>query len=143
MAVYIAAEKPLDLVPWSEDDPAFYVSELEGTDEKARDQFTEPYVYFAGSHEGCGCGFQYGSITDDSRSEERAARRASLESFSSYLQQQLHRVPVIRVYACWEGDQQAQVAHRRALVPSDLLSEAFVFLERELSCIRETHDTAA
>ncbi|HKQ34122.1 MAG TPA: hypothetical protein VJT11_02330 [Nitrospiraceae bacterium] len=135
MMVYIAAEKPLDTVAWDESEPAFYVSELHESELPVRSQFGVQNVYYTGSHEGCGCGFQYGEHPQF-EDEERALKRKSLDSFADYLTEQLKRVNSIELYACWDGDQTAPPEHRRALSPDSLHSEHFYFLEKELSIVR-------
>ncbi len=134
MMVYIAASQPLDLIPWNDAHPAFYISDLIEFDSSVRDQFSAEHVYYAGSHEGCGCGFQYGEYPhfDD---DERPLKRASLDAFAAYLSRQLERVDAIELYACWDGDQAAAPEHRRALTPRALESEDFYFLQKELSRI--------
>lgn len=135
MMVYIAASVPLALVPWNESQPAFYVSELHGSEVAVRQQFDVTHVFYAGSHEGCGCGFQYGQYPQF-EDEDRPLKRASLEAFASYLAKQLTHTPSIQIYACWDGDQSAKPEHHRSLTPSSLSAEDFFFLEKELSIIR-------
>jgi hypothetical protein len=132
MMVYIGASQPLDLIAWSDAQPAFYVSELHESELPVREQLSTPYVYHAGSHEGCGCGFQYGEYPQF-EDDQRHLKRASLDAFSAYLARQLERVDLIELYACWDGDQSATPKHRRSLTPRSLQSEEFFFLQRELS----------
>ena len=134
MMIYIAASQPLDFVAWNDAQPAFYVSELHELEISVRDKFSSAYVYHAGSHEGCGCGFQYGKYPEF-EDDERYLKRASLDAFSAYLAQQLERVDSIELYACWDGDQTATSEYQRTLTPNSLRSEEFFFLEREFSRI--------
>ena len=135
MAVYIAADQPLTLVPWDEAHPAFYLAGVDQADLPVFSQFTKAHVAYAGSHEGCGCGFQYGEYPEFREPDEAVARRASLDQFAAYLAGELARVGPIELYACWEGDQTAPVEHRRALTPLVLQSEEFFFLQKELSLV--------
>lgn len=139
MMVYIGANQPLKLIAWSDAQPAFYVSTLHQSEQSVREQFGATHVYYAGSHEGCGCGFQYGEYPgfDD---DERHLKRASLDAFSAYLARQLDRVDAIELYACWDGDQTAMPEHNRNLTPNALRSEEFFFFQKELSRVRK--DTA-
>ncbi|MGC4097613.1 MAG: hypothetical protein QM706_10890 [Nitrospira sp.] len=132
MMVYIGACQPLEQIPWNEAAPVFYVGELHESEVTIRVQFGVVYVYHTGSHEGCGCGFQYGQYPEF-EDEERHLKRVSLDAFSEYLTGQLDRVDTIELYACWDGDQTASPEHWRALTPSSLRSEEFFFLEKELS----------
>ena len=138
MAVYIAADEPLAIVPWNEDHPAFYLASVDPSDSPVLVQFTKPHVAYAGSHEGCGCGFQYGEYPEFREPDEAVARRASLDQFAAYLAAETTRIGPIELYACWEGDQAAPVEHRRALTPVDLRSEDFFFLQKEFSLVTAT-----
>jgi hypothetical protein len=135
IAVYIAANRRLPVIDWDESHPAFYVATLGDDQEPVRNQFTKPHVYYAGSHEGCGCGFQLGKDRGPA-DPEQVRGRESLGAFSSYLQEALTRVDDLELFACWEGDQTARVERRRHLTPTDLRRDDFCFLERELSVFR-------
>lgn len=137
MAVYIAAEQPFALVPWDDSHPAFYLATVDSSDLPVLAQFTKQHVAYAGSHEGCGCGFQYGKRPEFREPDDAAARRASLDQFADFLAREIPRIGPIELYACWEGDQAASVEHRRALTPTDLRSESFFFLEKELSLVTD------
>jgi len=51
MAIYIASDSTLPLVPWDEGRPGLYIIELQGEiDEKVRCQFSKPHIYYVGSH---------------------------------------------------------------------------------------------
>ena len=135
MMVYIAAPVPLALVPWNESQPAFHVCELREAEVAVQQQFDVANVFYAGSHEMCGCGFQYGQYPQW-EDEDRPLKRASLDAFASYLAEQLTRTPFIQIYACWDGDQSASPEHHRSLTPSSLHAEDFFFLEKELSIVK-------
>ncbi len=132
MMIYIGASQPLDRIAWNDTAPAFYVGDLHESELAVRAQFGSSFVYHAGSHEGCGCGFQYGQYPEF-EDDERHLKRASLDAFSAYLAGQLDRVGAIDLYACWDGDQTAVPEYRRILTPGSLRSEDFFFLEKELS----------
>lgn len=134
MMVYTAANRPLDLVAWNDAQPAFYVSELLESEVSVRKQLSSAYVYHAGSHEGCGCGFRYGQYPQF-EDEERHLKRASLDAFADYLSRQVVQVAAIELDACWDGDQTAAPVHEWAQTPNSLESEEFYFLEKELSRI--------
>jgi hypothetical protein len=135
MAVYIAADQPLSPADWDEACPAFYVAALAESDLPVRAQFTKAHVMYAGSHEGCGCGFQYGEYPELLEPEQAACRRASLDQFATFLESEVRRVGPIQLYACWEGDQAAPVEHRRALTPTLLKSKGFFIRQKELSLV--------
>jgi hypothetical protein len=136
MMVYLAADLPLRIIPWDEAAPAFNTSALGPSEERVRRQFGKGHLLYAGSHEGCGCGFQLGQYpADQTEPEERTRRRESLRALAAYLRGEVARVGTIELYACWDGDQEEPPAHRRALTPSAVDADTFFFLERELSVV--------
>jgi hypothetical protein len=139
MAVYLAADSPLQLVAWDDEAPGFHVSVLETErDAAVREQFELPYVYYAGSHTRCGCGFNYGQHAEvESDPHEIAIRQRSMAAMADYLTREIGRVGEIELFACWDGDQAAPAELHRQLTPSTFLSEEFYFYEREHSTIRE------
>jgi hypothetical protein len=136
MMVYLAADLPLRPIPWDEGAPAFNTTPLAPTEERVRRQFGRAHLLYAGSHEGCGCGFQLGQYpTDRTEPDERARRRESLRALAASLREEVARAGPIELYACWDGDQEAPPAHRRALTPSAVDADTFFFLEKELSVV--------
>src|SRR5438270_9761985 len=59
LALYIAASKPLPVVPWDPKRPAFHVVPLPEDMEDVRSLLPYPHIYYVGSHEGCSCAFNY------------------------------------------------------------------------------------
>lgn len=57
MAVYLASDVPLPLIPWDEGNPSFNTMELSDYEQPFMEQFTKPHVYYLGSYTGCSCGF--------------------------------------------------------------------------------------
>jgi hypothetical protein len=100
-----------------------------------RPQFTRPHVYYAGSHEGCGCGFQYGEYElDDPDAEELvevARHEESRKRLTDYLQSALQVVPAVELYACWDGDEALPREHASRVHADTLISERTFFRERE------------
>ena len=89
---------------------------------------------YAGSYEGCGCGFQYGEYPAESYEPgEFRQRRDSLDAFAKYLRAELSRVGTIEVFACWDGDQELEPVHHRTLTPAALERDDFFFIKREHS----------
>lgn len=116
MAVYIASENPLPLIEWSEKSPAFHVTELKGDpDERVRAQFSKPHVVYAGSHEGCGCGFFKLRNAEHHSAEEVDACRESLQRLGDYLDASLDRSGELELFTSWEGDQGKEPEARREL----------------------------
>lgn len=136
LMVYLGAPRPLRLVPWDSERPAFHVTHVR-TEVRTvvAAQLATPHVGYAGSHEQCGCGFQAPepSDTELSRADEG---RVSLRAFRDYLRAELSSVREIRVLACWADDEGRPPRHRRELTPDSLVQDGFCFLEGELSVIR-------
>lgn len=135
LMIYLAADAPLRSVDWDESAPAFNTSAVTPDEECVRRQFSKRYVVYAGSHEGCGCGFQLGEHPEHTEPAEAALRRASLQALAAYLRAELTRAGTIELFACWDGDQEAPPEHRRELSPLDLEAETFFFLQKELSTV--------
>jgi hypothetical protein len=137
MMVYIAAEAPLPLVHWDDQHPGFHVEELndENPDEKnVRCQFTKPYIYYVGSFEGCGCGFNYGQVLNYEE-DDKTERRRSAEDLSNYLSVQISRWGPIELFACQVGDEGAPPVCRGTITPDDIGGERFWFEEKHFLLI--------
>lgn len=136
--VYISADQPLPLIEWQEDKPAFYVCELAQDETRVTKQFTKPFVYYAGSHQGCGCGFTYGQwpIEKEEDKIEDLAARESVKSLSLYLRNAVQQGPV-ELYACWDGDQEAEPEYRTVVTPEQITGETFEFKEKQFLTIRK------
>ena len=141
IAVYIAANRPLPTIDWDESHPAFYVATLGKDEEPVRNQFTKPHVYCAGSHEGCGCGFQLGKDRGP-KDPEQARGRESLGAFSKYLEDALTRVDDLELFACWEGDQAARRRAPASPDPDGSAPRRFLFLGKGAvgSCVSRSRN---
>ena len=62
MVVYVASDYALPTSAWDQARPRYYVEEVSDRDAPVRRHFSQPCVYYAGSHEGCGCGFNSGTV---------------------------------------------------------------------------------
>ncbi|MFO0960713.1 MAG: hypothetical protein U0800_25305 [Isosphaeraceae bacterium] len=138
MMVYVASGYPLPTLAWDEARPSFYVKELSERDEAVRRHFSKPCVYFVGSHEGCGCGFQYGQYEGlEEDCEELASAEESRRRLSEFLVVALRHQPEVELFACWDGDQGATPEYRGRMSPSDLLRDRAHFREKELLVVSE------
>lgn len=133
MVVYLASDYALPTSAWDPAHPSFHVNQVGNSDHPVRRQFSKPCVYYAGSHEGCGCGFQYGQYDDDDPSANRESRRRLVEFLSVALQHQ----SAIEVFACWSGDEAVMPEHHGRVRPADLLRDRPFFRERELLVVAE------
>jgi hypothetical protein len=94
-------------------------------------------VYYVGSHEGCGCGFQYGEHEGFEDEAELAPNRESRRRLVEFLSLALQHQATVEVYACWNGDEGALADHTGRVRPSDLLRNLTFFRERELLVVSE------
>ncbi len=119
MAVYIASDSPLPLISWNKNQRDFSVSELnKSSDQKVRVQFTKPYVYYVGSHLGCGCGFL-------------EPYRKSLARLSAYLAEATKQYGEVELFAGWEGDQAEKPEIRGTITPKEIGADRFWFEEKQ------------
>ncbi len=140
MVVYIASDYALPTSAWDEARRRFYVTALSEGDEPVRRQFSKPCVYYVGSHEGCGCGFQYGEhewLEEDpvALAAAQDSRRCLVEFLSVALQHQ----PTVELFACWSGDEAAPPEHHGTARPLDLIRGRTFFRERELLVMSEVN----
>ncbi len=128
VAVYVSAPSPLPLIPWREESPAFYVEDVP-PDDPVRSRFSWPNVYYAGAHEGCGCGFAYNQVPENlQEADEEGRARASASALRQYVSDATARGPV-QLYACWEGEQSFPVKERVAALPDVLGGDSFKFVQ--------------
>jgi len=132
MLVFIASDFELPTFPWDQARPRFHVTELTEQDEPVRGKFAKPHVYYAGSHEGCGCGFQYGEYEGFEEEADLHDKQASRRQLAEYLAIALQHQAEVELFACWGGDQAVMPEHRERLRVADLLGARTFFREREL-----------
>lgn len=100
LAVYVASDVPLPESKWNEQAPAVY---LQPVPESAavRRQFSLQHVYYAGSHEGCGCGFRKRGTFDQEWQQCQDNYRQLADALSSAVRHGAR----VQIFTCWEGDQ--------------------------------------
>jgi hypothetical protein len=142
LAVYIASDHALPTVAYDPARPAFYVEDV--TDcpvhNPLRAHFRQPFLYAAGPHSGCGCGFEFdGLCNDDGAYEARdlpeqvASRRGLADFLSAALQHQAE----VEVLTCCSGDESAPPKHRRRARPADFILDRTLFRFGELVVVSE------
>jgi hypothetical protein len=128
LAVYIASNKPLPLISWVEEKPAFYVGEISKNEAAVKKQFKYQYIYYAGSHEGCGCGF----FKDGEVGEDLAQVEVNYRDFSAYLKKAKESGASIQIFSCWEGDQTSELEYNEEISEESLNEKQFEFKEKAL-----------
>jgi hypothetical protein len=139
LLVFVASDYPLPTLPWDQSKPRFHVTELTERDEPVKDKFSKPYVYYAGSHKRCGCGFQYGEY--ESFEEDTAALAAAQDSrrqLTEFLAIALQHQQTVEVFACWDGDQGKLPKCRGFIRPVELIGGRTSFRECEFLVLSES-----
>lgn len=126
LMVYVASDKPLPLIEWNEDKPAFCVSDLSKYEKNVAIQFKLPYVYNAGSHLDCGCGF----LKDYKDEEVLAQAKDNYFQLNAYLKEAREKGASIQVFSCWDGDQEAKPVFREEINLKHLIEADFEFKEK-------------
>jgi len=134
LVIYIGSRSPLPLIRWSQDAPAFNVTELTERERPVCRHFAAPHVRQAGSHTGCGCGFNEGREHPQVYDEPSTERANALLS-SSKLAEFVRENQVEQIYSCWSGDEGESKKCERRVTPEGLAAEDFFFRERELLVI--------
>ena len=127
LAVYLASSLPLRAVAWDKAAPAFYLEPLaEG--ESVRKQFSLAYVYYVGTHKGCGCGFS----KDGEVGEELKACQENYVALSRTIREAISVGARAELFTCWEGAQRAAPAFRGSATPFELQTPSFELKELQL-----------
>ena len=83
---------------------------------------------YAGSHEGCGCGFfKVGQV-----GEELQIRQQNYYDLVAYIKSALEAGSKVEIFSCWEGDQNAKLDHDVQVSTSEISSSDFQFKEKAL-----------
>jgi hypothetical protein len=143
LALYIGSEQVLPLIPypdypqsvfslpeWPNMAQRFHTAALNEKQEIVQKHFSMPNIVFAGSYEGCSCGFNYGREYPDDENDEihLCAARESITELITYIRN--NRVK--EIYACWFDDEGLSQQTQRTVAIEELSSPAFVFKKKEL-----------
>jgi hypothetical protein len=151
MALYLASDRPLRLTKqpeypndgtslptWPREAQRFQTATLQPKQEAVRSHFSHPHVLYAGSYEGCGCGFNYGREYPEAQDEAEhlTAARESIAELVRYVRES----GVREIYRCWFDEEAKPTVRQRTVTPETLSSPDFVFGEQEL--LRIDHDAS-
>ncbi len=136
--VFLAADRPLPILDRNPDEPVFHVRSASAQETAAiRHAVRGRYLFYAGSHEGCGCGFLHHWATAGGHSSaephpgpKRESAARSTASLVEYLRRTAAGGPV-ELYSCWQGDEAAHPLAEIALTPDSLDVSSFVVREGE------------
>jgi len=124
LALYIAASKPLPVVPWDPKNPAFHVVPLPEDMEDVRSLLPYSHIYYVGSHEGCSCAFNY-----------EHEFKPALE-LRDYLRTALAVTDEIAGFSCRPGQKKLKVLHSVTISPGAVALPEFFFQDGQRLCFR-------
>jgi len=133
LAVYIASDVELRSAPWSEASPSFYLEPVPETD-AVRKRFALGNVYYAGSHEGCGCGF---FKRDHEQDEDFNLRLENYARLGRCVREALAEGARCQIFACWEGEQSLAQESATVLSPALLEASEFELTQRQLIDVQQ------
>jgi hypothetical protein len=125
---YLGSDVPLPTSEWQEESPAFYLSSGDEEIKEVKRHFTKPEVYYAGSHEGCGCGFFFDK---NDNPEDYEIRKSSVRGLVEMLQQALESSSSAELFVTWAGCEKQAPSRRMNMKPEDLLVEEFPLDEKD------------
>jgi hypothetical protein len=117
LGVYLAAAVPLEPITWSPERPAFNVAGLTEHEDPVRRQFSQPHIYYLGSHSRCGCGFQASGDSDPAAGERS---RAALAAYVGAAR----RMGPAELFVCWDGAYAVAPERRLRLTAAELEAAA-------------------
>ena len=132
MMLYIASEKELPrLGPWSAGMDLSVEALLSIDDEPVRRQLGAGHLYYLGSDQGCGCGFnaEIDAATGHPHRRQSSRSRTALQA---YLTEHLPKSTVVRLFSCWDGDQSLPIEFQDRITTHDLVTSAWRYREHEL-----------
>lgn len=88
--IYISAKKEIPEIKWSDESPGFYLTKVDDSNVLSflDSILTKGFVYEAGSHIGCSCGFSYDEWTKNTIEENHIQRMKDVADFSKYIEEQ-------------------------------------------------------
>jgi len=140
-AVYIAADSPLPLIEWQENVTPFCVTTISEDEQSVKKHFTKKHIVYAGSFEGCGCGFYFDRDPIDPYDTYEKARDAKSRESVRQLSLYLHRAMkngIVQMFVCREGAQSNEPSHIYTVTPEFFGGEEFAFGRDDYTPTEET-----
>jgi hypothetical protein len=99
LEIFLGSVKELPIIPWNEDNPRFYLTNLKDTQQSPliKDVLKSNYHFKVGSHMGCACGF---CIAEES--EDRHQRIKDITDLLTYLSTHLPENTLKLFCTSWE-----------------------------------------
>ena len=136
MMLFIGSDIPLSVKSFNEDAPGFHTEILNEENRIVIKHFSTKHVLYAGSSEGCGCGFQHALIDKDNtwlpvinenKSDELNNDMTQLHEYVTNL---INQGGNVELYACWAGDYEEVPLSQLDVHSEELLSRDFFLKER-------------
>lgn len=108
---------------------AISIEVLKDNEISVRDKFKEKNVVYAGSYEGCGCGYSHCLIDDDVIEDNPAEVEASIRSRKA-LYDYVKENKVTTIYGCWAGDESLPAEEEIEISSKKLTDRKFEFKEK-------------
>ena len=132
LAVYIASDHELPEIPWDDSDPQFYIEIIDQHAAKIDRHLTPPYVAYAGSNQGCGCGFiKPVDIPEEFlEPKELEESQSNYDALANYIARLNEFGASCEIYVCWEGEQAHPLEFKSRITTEKLASKDFVFEQK-------------
>ncbi len=138
-ALYIGTESPCETTKWDEYNRKFYIEGLHSRDKCVLENFTKPNVYYAGSWQGCGCGFfsepEWTETAEELEEIENTKR--CISDLAGFLSKKLENTNEIELFVCWEGDQGGKPERKIEKTPNELLGHSLPLDEMDFVIIKK------
>jgi len=128
LVAYIAARQALPVIGWDPAAPAFHVREDDAGIAQVRGHFRLPFVYYIGSHTGCGCGFNSLDANADAGQPESSHR--TLAALGEYLRAAVAQAGPLELYTCWDRDEADPIEHHLTVGVNNFNADMQWFPER-------------
>lgn len=132
LAIYVGCEAPLPESAWDKNAPGFFLEQVPST-KAVRGQFRSARVYYAGSHEGCGCGF----AKDGKDGDELEQCQRNYRALATILSPAVRAGAQVQIFTCWEGEQTKEARTAGAVTLTQLVEPEFELQQCTLLTVRE------
>lgn len=132
LVVYIASDQELPEIPWDASSPQFHVDVIDDREKAINRHLTLPHVAYAGSNQGCGCGFRKPVDMPEEflEPDELEESQANYNALASYIANLQKYGASLEIYACWDGDQAHPSESESRVAAEELASRNFTLEEK-------------
>jgi hypothetical protein len=111
------------------------LSGLTEKDEVVKNKFTKPHIYYAGSWQGCGCGWfsDEGEIETEEDRKNFNRTKQSLSELHTTIASLLKTRDKVELFLCWEGSQGEEPRRHITLTVEDLKTDSLPMEELDFA----------